>query len=858
MIVAARSIHELAARVLLGRSVDDGPSGLLEDELGRAKAVYERILDGAAAALTKHPPAEWAHALVEVLRRVDLHDLALSLTGLRTRAAMLGADDSRIEVETERVDAPDPFRRDLETLRLDKPATPRPNRSIGTHLDPVRPWAEVVDEFRSRKAVTRSVWDQMTAEQRHEAFTVARQSSAELVGKVQDVVARSLAAGESAARARLRVQEVGRNLTAAHAETVYRNAVQTAYARGRAAHMTQPHVVALRPWWQVMVVDDARTRPTHLAVNHWAMRADDSGWQATYPPFGFNCRCRVVARSEKWRQSAAPRVHSGPLPDLPDDGWHTKPPPQVSFDVKPPAVPPPEPVARPDRPAAGPSLLRPSDDQLDVPTRRALEKLDSVDKNRLGRVRPADLGLRLPTPDERAAARAPFEERNVDPEQWARLVPPNFDSVPAEHVIVDRKRVGGDVVADAIRRGVSDARATAVRVGDRYHVIDGHEHAIADAVNDLAGGRGKVRLRIVDAPPPLARPFNSHAKAREALEQALTQPPARGELRRTTQRVLRNFGMRSRDNWRGLPSADLVRIDTSALHQLGAIASHNNVTGRITHSRATLDRAWAGLKAAAHGHEATAQQVDALSTIFHEEIHGAGPDMRRAYHGPGQWLEEAITEIGARKATRATLGSAIADERAKRVVALPVQPFWEWQGGADPPGATHSYDVPISRLLGVARKHGVSDQQIEAASVALKGAGVDTEVRDPRAYIELFAGKVREAGGRPGQSFVEELLSVLKGGIRPMKKPMGLTRQELLLGRDAPTSIAELERNDVVGALAYFNHELGQGLEIRPAYVTARALAMLQDDGDALYEVLLERIAEHYKLAAEAPTAPTP
>lgn len=861
MRVSARSIHRLAARVILAGAVPPpaGPAEVMAAELERGVETYRALLAAVLTATEDARIAAWPAAMGEVLEHADFEDLAQSLTQLRLRAAVLGADDSRIEVETGDVDEPDPFRRDLETLRLRKG---RSRARTGTHQDPVRPWNEVVDEFRSRGAVTRETWDQMTREERAEAFTVANQSSAELVAQVQDVVAQGLRDGESVRRIRLRIQQAGERISRHHANTVYRNAVQGAYARGRHAHMAQPHIVAARPWWQTKAVGgqsgDGRTRPTHAAVSGWCMRADDPGWQATAAPYGHNCRCRLVCRSDAWVKKHGPTIWTGPLPNLPDKGWTNKPPPVVSIPSGP-APPPPNPAGEPeaqaDHPAEGKSLLRPGDKLLDEPVRRGLERLDSVNKDRRGRLAPADLGLRKPTNRESKALATPFAERGLAPADWTPMSRPTWKTVEASKVILDRTKLAGEDVAQAIREGGRQGRATAIKIGARYHVVDGHEHALADLMNDTIGGPGRIRLLVHEAPPAVPKAYAGTMEARETMRDAFRKAmPSSGGLKKTqlkavrdsAQRLVRTHGLQSRDNWRGLRGSRKVSVRSRyALLRQGANAIHE-WDGTVVHHTDTLERAANALDlAAAEGTtplKVTQGQARALKTIVHEEVHGCGPDMHRAYRGAGAMLEEAATEILARRIVRRTLGGSLG-KVSEPLLELPPQAYWEWTGSM-PTGATHPYDVPISRLLHVTRKHSLPDSVVEEAARELKGTMADADIPTADAYIEHFAGLLRNQAQAAGiklqeqkaYNLADQLSDALRGGVDPKKKPVGLVRPH-------PLTFDDLERNDVLGALAYFEQRLPD-LDVEAAYALASVLAQLQDEATTLWDVLGERIEQ--------------
>lgn len=79
--------------------------------------------------------------------------------------------------------------------------------------------------------------------------------------------------------------------------TIYRTNMQQAYSAAR--YQRYMENVDNRPYWQYSAVGDQRTRPAHQALNGKIYRYDDPFWATFYPPNGFNCRCTVIALSDR-------------------------------------------------------------------------------------------------------------------------------------------------------------------------------------------------------------------------------------------------------------------------------------------------------------------------------------------------------------------------------------------------------------------------------------------------------------------------------------------------------------------------------------------------------------------------------
>lgn len=81
--------------------------------------------------------------------------------------------------------------------------------------------------------------------------------------------------------------------------TVFDTNVVSAYSAGRDRQLTEPVVIEVLPYRVYQAVLDARTRPSHAALNGkvWDARVTDE-WRKFQGPNGFNCRCMCVSAAE--------------------------------------------------------------------------------------------------------------------------------------------------------------------------------------------------------------------------------------------------------------------------------------------------------------------------------------------------------------------------------------------------------------------------------------------------------------------------------------------------------------------------------------------------------------------------------
>lgn len=135
------------------------------------------------------------------------------------------------------------------------------------------------------------------------------------VGRVFDEIETALESGEPFEEFRKRVRLELRD--DAHAETVFRNAVQHSYSAGRYRQMTEPSVLRFRPFWMHDSVLDSATTVECRTLDGKVFPADHPHWRTHWAPGHHRCRrsIRSLRKSEAERrgiETQEPDVEFGP------------------------------------------------------------------------------------------------------------------------------------------------------------------------------------------------------------------------------------------------------------------------------------------------------------------------------------------------------------------------------------------------------------------------------------------------------------------------------------------------------------------------------------------------------------------
>lgn len=186
------------------------------------------------------------------------------------------------------------------------------------------PFREAQDYFQAKVNLPTARWTDLKGAMHARAFTVAGAVRDELLADfratVQQVVDGKLTL-EAFRKDFDRIVEThgwsykgGRGW---RTKVIYEANLSTAYQAGRYKQMTDPDVVAYRPWWQYEHSDLVQhPREQHKALDGKVWRHDDPVWGKIFPPNGWGCKCRARALSNR-QMKALGKTGADPAPDLP-------------------------------------------------------------------------------------------------------------------------------------------------------------------------------------------------------------------------------------------------------------------------------------------------------------------------------------------------------------------------------------------------------------------------------------------------------------------------------------------------------------------------------------------------------------
>lgn len=213
----------------------------------------------------------------------------------------------------------------------------KPSLTAGFDL----PFQEQIDFFRAKLNLPTQYWDDIWQEAHDRAFVVAGAMKADLLDDLRKAVDKAISTGTTLETFRKDFRQIvadrgwqgwtGEGTPGGFAwrtKVIYETNLRSSYAAGRWAQLNDPDFQQLMPYWEYKHNDSVlHPRPLHLAWNGLTLPATHEFWKTHFPPNGWGCRCRVVARMAPKAGAATEPPEGWNVPDergnLPgiDKGW---------------------------------------------------------------------------------------------------------------------------------------------------------------------------------------------------------------------------------------------------------------------------------------------------------------------------------------------------------------------------------------------------------------------------------------------------------------------------------------------------------------------------------------------------------
>lgn len=187
-----------------------------------------------------------------------------------------------------------------------------------------KPWTEAIEWFRARKLASPDELSTLLRDRAAQSEEAQRLLLDTVQSRVKSMLADSLTNGGTFREfaTGLRNEADGLGISAddtSYLDNVFRTNLATAYGAGRNAAQNDPDVVEAFPYREIRTAGDSRVRDgedggeDHVQLNGLVFRSDHPVLRNLRGPFGFLCRCQVVAKRE----------HSGDvITELPENALH--------------------------------------------------------------------------------------------------------------------------------------------------------------------------------------------------------------------------------------------------------------------------------------------------------------------------------------------------------------------------------------------------------------------------------------------------------------------------------------------------------------------------------------------------------
>lgn len=204
------------------------------------------------------------------------------------------------------------------------------------------PWADQIAILRDKLDLPTEAWDDVQAAAHDRAFVVAGAQKADLLADLHSAVVEQASNGKGIKDFTSEFKAVVARTgwtgwtgegtaagTAWRAGVIYQTNMATSYAAGRYRQLTDPALLALRPYWRYHHADGVlHPRPLHLAWDGITLPAMSPFFQTHFAPNGWGCHCYITAEKAPAADAkTAPPAGwdrrdptTGTLPGI-DKGW---------------------------------------------------------------------------------------------------------------------------------------------------------------------------------------------------------------------------------------------------------------------------------------------------------------------------------------------------------------------------------------------------------------------------------------------------------------------------------------------------------------------------------------------------------
>lgn len=170
------------------------------------------------------------------------------------------------------------------------------------------PMREAVEYLAQKVRTPTRRWTDINGPGHTRMFAVAGVQADDMLAGIKGELEKALREGTTLAEFRRGLEPMmerlgwrakGRAYEAWRTRLVYQANLNTAYAAGRYAQMTDPDTLEALPFWVYRHSRKRDARKQHLAWDGKVLAADDPWWSTHYPPNGWGCGCWADAVSRR-------------------------------------------------------------------------------------------------------------------------------------------------------------------------------------------------------------------------------------------------------------------------------------------------------------------------------------------------------------------------------------------------------------------------------------------------------------------------------------------------------------------------------------------------------------------------------